>query len=165
MVCKKCFAPKSLLIRKSGREKKNKKTGYCKALKQKVVRKIKLLKVSVHQIRRKVKKDVTSEQTKKIINLGDSIVKHGSEYNFSHWLKNSKVDVQNFTVTRIKCMQDYVKLFLRENSQHFLFFICENNLATNKKPKQLTNLIIEIALSLKSNSYNVALSNMIISQE
>ena len=118
------FAPKSLLFWKSGREKRKKKIA--------------------HQIRKKVKKDVTSEQTKKMIILGDSIVKHASEYNLLHWLENSKVDLQNFTVTRIKCMQDYVKLFLRENPQHLTFFIRESNISTNKKLKQLANLIIEI---------------------
>ena len=119
----------------------------------------------MHQITRKVKKDATSEQTKRLIILGDSIVKHGSKYNLSPLLENSKVDVQDFTVTRIKCMQDYVKLFLKENTQHLIFFIRENNISTNKKPKQLANLIIEIALSLNSNSFNVTLSNMIISQQ
>ena len=118
----------------------------------------------MHQIKRKVKKDITSEQTKKTIILGGGIVKHGSEYNLSHCLENSKFDVQNFTVTRIKFMQDYVKLFLRQNPQH-LIFIHENNISTNKRPKQLANLIIEIALSVKRNSFNVTLSNMIISQE
>ena len=90
----------------------------------------------MHQIRRKVKKDDNSEQTKKMIILRDSIVKHGSEYNLSHSLENSNVDVQNFTVTRINVGRT-TSNFFSGKTRSTLFFICENNISTNKKPKQL----------------------------
>ena len=118
----------------------------------------------MHQIKRKLKKDITSEQTKKTTILGDGIVKHGGKYNLSHCLENSKVDVQNFTVTRIKFTQT-TSNFFSGKTRSTLFFIHENNISTNKKPNQLANLITEIALSVKRNSFNVTLSNMIISQE
>ena len=77
----------------------------------------------MHQIRRKVKKDVTSEQTKKMLILRDSIVKYGSEYNLSHSLENCNFDVQNFTVTRIKCRQGLRQIFSQGKpaGPHFLF--------------------------------------------
>ena len=43
----------------------------------------------------------------------------------------------------------------RENPHYLIFYIRENNISTNKQPKQLAKLIVEIALSLKSNSFDV----------
>ena len=62
-------------------------------------------------------------------------------------------------------MQDYLKLILRENRHHLIFYIRANNISKNKQPKQFANLIVEIALSLKSDSFDVTLSNMTVSQE
>ena len=51
-------------------------------------------------------KDDTLEQTKKVIILEDSIIKHVTEYDLSHLLENCKVHMKNFPGASVECMQD-----------------------------------------------------------
>ena len=64
-------------------------------------------------MRRKIKKDDTSEPTKKMIILGD---------NLSHSLENCKVHVKSFPGKGVKYMQDNVKLSLRK-TRIILYFM------------------------------------------
>ena len=83
-------------------------------LTERIVKKAKLAIVCVHHFRKKNKgkhsskklgknrpdatawKDDTSEQTKKVIILGCSIVKHIRKYDFLHSLENCRVHEKNF---------------------------------------------------------------------
>ena len=53
---------------------------------------------------------------------------------------------------RVKCIQDYVKTFLRENSDHIIIQVAANDISTNKQAEQIAKSIVELALSEKCNS-------------
>ena len=100
----------------------------------KLVEKIKVVIVCVHQSKNKPKKsneqrnsvqpkatareDDTSEQTKKVIIVDDSIFNHVRGYYLSHSLENCQVRLKNLPSARVKCMQDYVKPSLRKHPHH-----------------------------------------------
>ena len=107
-------------------------------------------------------KDDTPKQTNKVIILGDSIVKHVRGYGLSHSLENCKVHVKNFPSARVKCMQDYVKPSLRENPRHLIIHVGPNDISTSKQPQQIAKPIVELALSVKSNSCDVTLSKITV---
>ena len=67
-------------------------------------------------------------------------------------LENYKMHVKDFPGASIKCMQDYVKLSHRENSDVLIIHVGTNNMSINKQLKQ-------IAVSLKSYSFDVTLHN------
>ena len=73
-------------------------------------------------------------------------------YGLSHPLENCKVHVKNFPGARVECMQDYVKLSLRENPHHLIILLGTNDISTNKQLEQIVESIAELALSGKSNS-------------
>ena len=108
------------------------------------------------------RKDDTPEQTKKVIILGGSIIKHVRGYDLSHSLEDCKVHVKNFPGARVKCMQDYDKPFLRENPHHFIIHVGTNDISTNQRPEQIAKSIVELDLSVKSKSCDVTLSDITV---
>ena len=116
----------------------------------KLVNKIKFVIIRVHQFRDQTKqkqlsiklgnnrpnaiawKDETPEQTKKVIILGDTIVKSITGYDFSHSLENCKVHMNSFPGAMLKCMQDYVRPPLRENPHHLIIHVGTNDISTKK---------------------------------
>ena len=59
-------------------------------------------------------------------------------------------------------MQDYVKTFLRENPHHLIIHGGTNDILTNKQLEQIAKSIVELALSVKSNSCDVKLSDITV---
>ena len=53
---------------------------------------------------------------------------------------------------RVKCIQDYVKTFLRENPDHIIIQVAANDISRNKQAEQIAKSIVELALSEKCNS-------------
>ena len=103
-------------------------------------------------------RDDTPVQTKKVILLGDSIIKRVRGYDLSHSLESCTVHVKHFLGARVKCLQDYVKPSLRENLRHLIIHVGTNDISTNQRPEQIAKTILGLALSVKSNSCDVTLS-------
>ena len=70
--------------------------------------------------------------------------------------------MKNFLGARVKCMQDYVKPSLRENPHYLIIHVGTNDISTNNQTEQIAKSIIELALSVKSNSCDVTLSNITV---
>ena len=68
---------------------------------------------------------------KKVFILGDSIIKHVKSYSLSKSLDNCKVYVKDFPGARVRCMQDYVRPIIRENSDRIILHVGTNDLTTN----------------------------------
>ena len=81
-------------------------------------------------------------------------------HDLSHLLENCKVHVNNFTVVRVKYVQDYVKP-LRENPYHLIIH-GTNDISTNKQPEQIVKSITKLVLSVRSNSCVVTLSDITV---
>ena len=87
--------------------------------------------------------------------------KHVRRYDLSHSLENCKVLVKNFPGARVKCIQDYLRPSLRENPHHLIIHIGTSNIiTTNKQPGQILKLVVKLTLLVKSDSCDVALSNI-----
>ena len=59
-------------------------------------------------------------------------------------------------------MQDHVKSTLQENPDQIIVYVGTNNLASNKLPEQITQSIIGVATSLKSDTCDVLVSSMTV---
>ena len=66
--------------------------------------------------------------------------------------------VKGFPGARVRCMQDYVQPTLRQNPDHIILHVGTNDLPTDK----VAELIVELAMSLKSDSTSVAISNITV---
>ena len=75
-------------------------------------------KLGNNQPKATARKDDTSEQTKKVIIVDDSIFNHVRGYYLSHPLENCQVHLKNLPSARVKCMQDYVKPSFRKHPHH-----------------------------------------------
>ena len=67
-----------------------------------------------------------------------------------------------FPGARVRCMQDYVRLTIRENPDHIILHVGTNGLTTNIPTEKVTESIINLASSLRSNSFNVAISSITV---
>ena len=99
---------------------------------------------------------------KKVFILGNSIIKHVKSYSLSKSLGNCKVYVKDFPGARVRCMQDYVRPTIRENPDHVIIHVGTNDLTTNIPTEKVTESIINLASSLKSNSFNVAIFSITV---
>ena len=70
--------------------------------------------------------------------------------------------MNSFPGAMVKCMQDYVRPPLRENPHHLIIHVGTNDISTNKKPEQIPESVVELALSVKCNSFDVTLSGITV---
>ena len=95
--------------------------------------------------------------------MGDSIVKHINGWETSKRLQSDcKVYVKPFSGARTKCMKDYMKPSLRENPDHFILHVGTNDLNTERSPKLIAKFIVDLTTTLKGNSRDVSVSNIIV---
>ena len=59
-------------------------------------------------------------------------------------------------------MKDYIKPTQRENSDHYILHVGTNDLCLDRSPELIAKSIIDLALTLKSESHNVSVSNIIV---
>ena len=83
-------------------------------------------------------------------------------YEISKSIKNCKTYLTSFSGAEIRDMQDYVKPTLRENPDQIIVHVGTNDLASNKRPKHIAKSIIGVATSLKSDTYDVLVSGIIV---
>ena len=100
---------------------------------------------------------------KSVIILGDSMIKHVNGWEISRKLQgNCKVYVKHFSGAKTKCMKDYIKPSQRENSDHYILNTGTNDLCLDRSPELIAKSIIDLALTLKSESHDVSVSNIIV---
>ena len=92
--------------------------------------------------------------------LGDSIVKNVNGYLLTKKLQNKKlIKVRLFIGAKVSCIYDHVKPTIREfNPNHIILHVGKNELKSSKKASQISRSVIELALSLKSETNAVTIS-------
>ena len=59
-------------------------------------------------------------------------------------------------------MKDYMKPSLRQNPDHFILHVGKNDLNTERSPELIAKSIVDLATTLKGNSRDVSVSNIIV---
>ena len=59
-------------------------------------------------------------------------------------------------------MKDYIKPSQRENSDHYILHVGTNDLCLDRSPELIAKSIIDLALTLKNESHDVSVSNIIV---
>ena len=91
------------------------------------------------------------------------MIKHVNGWEISRKLQgNCKVYVKNFSGAKTKCMKDYIKPSQRENSDHYILHVGTNDLCLDRSPELIAKSIIDLALTLKNESHDVSVSNIIV---
>ena len=62
-------------------------------------------------------------------------------------------------------MQDYVKLSLRENPHDIIIHVGTNDILRNQRPEKIVKSVVKAALSVKSNTCDVTLSDITVKNE
>ena len=94
------------------------------------------------------------------------MVKHINGWEISKRLQSDcKVYVKQFSGARTKCMKDYTKPSLRENPDHFILHVGTNDFNTERSPELTAKSIVDLATTLKGNSRDVRISNILIRPE
>ena len=91
------------------------------------------------------------------------MIKHVNGWKISRKMQgNCKVYVKHFSGAKTKCMKDYIKPSQRENSDHYILHVGTNDLCLDRSPELIAKSIIDLALTLKSESHDVGTSNIIV---
>ena len=99
---------------------------------------------------------------KSVAILGDSMVKHLNGWEMSKKIKNCKVYVRSFPGAKVQCMDDYKKPSVRDKPDHFIIHVGTNDLNSEVSPKSIAESIVDLAMSLKTESNDVSVSNIIL---
>ena len=96
--------------------------------------------------------------------LGDSIVKNVNGYLLRKKLRHKKlVKVRSFNRVKASCMYDDVKPTIREfNPNHITLHVRINELKSSKTASQISRSVIDLALSLKSETNAVTISLIVL---
>ena len=91
------------------------------------------------------------------------MIKHVNDWEISRKLQgNCKVYVKHFSGTKTRCMKDYIKPSQRENSDHYTLHVDTNYLCLDRPPEVIEKSIIDLASTLKSESQDASVSNIIV---
>ena len=91
------------------------------------------------------------------------MIKHVNGWEISRKLQgNCKVYVKHFSGAKSKCMKDYIKPSQRENSDHYILHVGTNDLCLDRSPELIAKSIIDLALTLKNESHDISVSNIIV---
>ena len=72
-----------------------------------------------------------------------------------------KVYVKHLSGAKTKCMNDHIKPSQPENSHHYILHVGTNYLCLDRSPELIAKSIIDLALTLKSESHDISVSNII----
>ena len=90
------------------------------------------------------------------------MIKHVSGRDMSKKLKNCKVYVKGFSGYKVRCMKDHMKPSMREKTDHTNWHVGTNDLNGDRPSDLIAKSIVDLAITLKSNSQNVSISNIIM---
>ena len=77
-------------------------------------------------------------------------------------LKNCKVYVKRFSGSKFRCMKDHMKPSMREKPDHTILHVGTNDLNSDRPSDLVAKSIVDLDITLKSNSQNVSISNIIM---
>ena len=106
------------------------------------------------------KSNKEQKKGKSVVILGDSMVKHLNGWEMSKKTKNCKVYVRSFPAAKVQCMNDYKKPSVRDKPDHFIIHVGTNDLNSEVSPKSIAESIVDLAMSLKTESNDVTVSNI-----
>ena len=93
--------------------------------------------------------------------LGDSIIKNVNGYLLTKKLRHKKliIKVRSFSGAKVSCVYDHIKPTIREfNPNHIILHVGTNELKSSKTASQISRSVIDLALSLKSETNAVMIS-------
>ena len=70
-----------------------------------------------------------------------------------------------FPCTKLQLLYNYKKPYLRDEPDHFIIHVGTNNLNTEVLSKFITESIVDLAMSLKTESNDVSVSNIVLRTE
>lgn len=108
-------------------------------------------------------KEVKRNNNKRSVTIiGDSIVKDVKSYKMRNALPNKEnVYVKSFPGATVECMKSYIKPSLKFNPNVIIINTGTNDLRSNKLPDQIADDIINLALSVKSDHTEIAISGIV----
>ena len=112
-----------------------------------------------------MKEQTRHHQENCVFIAGDSIIKHINGYEISGKLENWKVFVRPCHGATIRCLEDHVKLILRENPDEIIFHIGTNDVTSGKGNKDITEAIINLGMSVKTQSCGVSISGITVRKD
>ena len=123
--------------------------------------------ITTNRIKQKVITSKTDNkkdhQQKSITILGNSMTKQVNAWEISRKLQgNCKVYVIHYSGAKTKYVKDYSKPSQRENSDHYILHVGTNDLCLDRSPELIAKSIIDLALTLKNESHDVSVSNIIV---
>ena len=93
--------------------------------------------------------------------LGDIMIKNIKEWGILKKLQNANVYFRHFSGAMVRCMKDYLKPSLRENTAHFVLYVGTNDLDSDRSPDLIAKSIVDVASSFKADKHDVTISNII----
>ena len=70
--------------------------------------------------------------------------------------------LKTFSGATVSCMEDYMKPFLKNSSDHFILHVGENDLSFERCSMEIAKSIINLACRLKSEIHDVSVSTIIL---
>ena len=90
------------------------------------------------------------------------MIKLVNGFDTSKKLKNCKVYVKRFSGSKARCMKDHMKPSMREKPNHTILNVGINDLNSERPSDLIAKPIVNLAITLKNNSQNVSISNIIM---
>ena len=76
--------------------------------------------------------------------------------------KNCKIYEWSFPGAKVQCMDDYKKLSIRDEPDHFIVHVGTNDLNSEVSSKSIAESIVYLTVTLKTESNNVSVSNIVL---
>ena len=108
------------------------------------------------------KKKLAIKEKKKVFILGDSIFKFIQEWKITKKIGNKQnVYVRHFSGSKVNCMDNYVKLCIRENNPgHIIFHVGTNDFPLDKDPNSIAQSIIRLAKCVVTDNRDVTVPSI-----
>ena len=97
-----------------------------------------------------------------IVILGGSTMKHVTGYEMFKKLESYKVCIKSFSGPKVRLMKDYIKPLMRKKLDHTILHVGTNDLNSNRPSDLIAKSIADLTITLKNNSQNVSVSNIIM---
>ena len=105
---------------------------------------------------------VITQVHRNIVILGGSTMKHVTGYEMFKKIENYKVCIKSFSGPKVRLMKDYIKPVMRKKLDHTILHVGTNDLNSNRPSDLIAKSIVDLTITLKNNSQNVSVSNIIM---
>ena len=109
-----------------------------------------------------VTRKVITQVHRNIVILGGSTMKHVTGYEMFKKLESYKVCIKSFSGPKVRLMKDYIKPVMRKKLDHTILHVGTNDLNSNRPSDLIAKSIADLTITLKNNSQNVSVSNIIM---